>query len=121
MIGVILFIKLLPKMLRKDIVAEAKALEAQRKGKYPPLHTATFRITNAHIFGKTLAELQLRSMTGAVVSRMKHKDKTSIPVAQTVLHEGDLIKAVGNDKSLEQMALLVGERVENDLPFGSTQ
>ena len=120
-IGVILFIKLLPKLLRKDLVAEAKALEAQRKGKYPPLHTATFRITHANIFGKTLAQLQLRSMTGAVISRVKHKDRTSIPVAQTILHEGDMIKAVGNDKSLEQLALLVGERVENDLPFGSTQ
>ena len=120
-IGVILFIKLLPKLLRKDIIAEAKALEVQRKGKYPPLHTATFRITHANIFGKTLAQLQLRSMTGAVISRIKHKDRTSIPVAQTILHEGDMIKAVGNDKSLEQLALLVGERVENDLPFGSTQ
>ena len=60
-------------------------------------------------------------MTGAVISRIKHKDRTSIPVAQTILHEGDMIKAVGNDKSLEQLALLVGERVENDLPFGSTQ
>ena len=120
-IGVILFIKLLPKLLRKDLIAEAKALEVQRKGKYPPLHTATFRITHANIFGKTLAQLQLRSMTGAVISRIKHKDRTSIPVAQTILHEGDMIKAVGNDKSLEQLALLVGERVENDLPFGSTQ
>lgn len=108
-------------MLRKDLIAEAKALEVQRKGKYPPLHTATFRITHANIFGKTLAQLQLRSMTGAVISRIKHKDRTSIPVAQTILHEGDMIKAVGNDKSLEQLALLVGERVENDLPFGSTQ
>ena len=117
----ILFIKVLPKLLRKDLIAEAKALEVQRKGKYPPLHTATFRITHANIFGKTLAQLQLRSMTGAVISRIKHKDRTSIPVAQTILHEGDMIKAVGNDKSLEQLALLVGERVENDLPFGSTQ
>ena len=108
-------------MLRKDLIAEAKALEVQRKGKYPPLHTATFRITHANIFGKTLAQLQLRSMTGAVISRIKHKDRTSIPVAQTILHEGDMIKAVGNDKSLEQLALLVGERVENDLPFGSDE
>ena len=61
-IGVILFIKLLPKLLRKDLIAEAKALEVQRKGKYPPLHTATFRITHANIFGKTLAQLQLRSV-----------------------------------------------------------
>ena len=120
-IGVILFIKLLPKLLRKDLIAEAKALEAQRKGKYPPLHTATFRISNSHIFGKTLAQLQIRSMTGAVVSRVKHNDKISIPVADTALNEGDMIKAVGNDKALEQLSLLIGERVNNDLPFGSTQ
>ncbi len=120
-IGVILFIKLLPKILRKNINAEAKALEAQRKGKFPPLHTATFKITNPPIFGKTLAQLQVRSMTGAVISRVKHKEKTLIPTGNTVLQDGDLLKAVGNDKSLEQLTLLVGERIENDLPFGKTQ
>ena len=120
-IGVILFIKLLPKLLRKNINAEAKALEEKRKSKYPPLHTATFQITNPSIFGKTLAQLQVRSMTGAVISRVKHKEKTSIPTGHTILHDGDLLKAVGNDKSLEQLTLLVGERIENDLPFGKTQ
>ena len=120
-IGVILFIKLLPKVLRIDLVAEAKRLEAERTGKYPPLHTGTFRITNANICGKSLAQLQLRAMTGAVVSRIKHNEKTSIPTAQTVLTEGDMIKAVGNDKSLEQLEILVGEKMEKDLPFGSTQ
>ncbi|MFQ9022733.1 MAG: hypothetical protein ACLR6J_19265 [Parabacteroides merdae] len=34
-IGVILFIKVLPKLLRKDLIAEAKALEVQRKGNIP--------------------------------------------------------------------------------------
>ena len=120
-IGVILFIKLLPKLLKKDLVAEAKQLEALRKGKYPSLHTATFRITNASLFGKTLAQLQIRSMTGAVISRIKHQDKTCIPTAQTVLYENDMIKVVGNEKSLNQTALLIGEQVNDDLPFGSTQ
>ena len=120
-IGVILFIKLLPKLLRLDLVAEAKALEARRKSKFPPLHTATFCISNVNICGKSLAQLQLRSMTGAVVSRIKHNEKTSIPTAETILYEGDMIKAVGNNKSLEQLAILVGERVDNDLPFGRTQ
>ena len=41
-IGVILFIKLLPKLLRKDLIAEAKALEVQRKGKYPPVAYGDF-------------------------------------------------------------------------------
>lgn len=120
-IGVILFIKLLPKLLRKDLAVEAKILESQRKGKHPPLRTATFCVTNAPIFGKTLAQLQLRAMTGAVVSRIKHGEKTVIPQAATVLQEGDLLKAVGNDQSLKQLALLIGETITNDLPFGSTQ
>ncbi len=120
-IGVILFIKLLPKLLRKDLVVEAKILESQRKGKHPPLRTATLRVTNAPIFGKTLAQLQLRAMTGAVVSRIKHGEKTIIPQAATILQEGDLLKAVGNDQSLKQLALLIGETITNDLPFGSTQ
>ena len=120
-IGVILFIKLLPKLLRKDLAVEAKILESQRKGKHPPLRTATLRVTNAPIFGKTLAQLQLRAMTGAVVSRIKHGEKTVIPQAATILQEGDLLKAVGNDQSLKQLALLIGETITNDLPFGSTQ
>lgn len=120
-IGVILFVKLLPKFLRKDLTAEAAKLEAERKGQYPTLHTATFRVLNNNICGKSLAQLQVRRMTGAVVSRIKHDDVTSMPTAQTVLHEGDLLKAVGNDKSLEQLALLVGKRIEGDLPLSSGQ
>ena len=120
-IGVILFVKLLPKFLRKDLVAEAKQLEADRKSQYPTLHTATFKVTNANIFGKTLAQLHVRAMTGAVVSRIKHKDKTSMPNPHTTLLEGDLLKAVGNDKSLEQLRLLLGERIEGDLPLISGQ
>ncbi|MCD7938356.1 MAG: transporter [Tannerellaceae bacterium] len=120
-IGVILFIKLLPKVLRLDLVKEAKSLEEKRKGKHPELHTASFRITNPLVYNKTLAELHVRAMTGAVISRIKHEEQIAIPTAQTRLQEGDLIKAVGNSKSLDQLTLLVGKRVEDDLPLSSTQ
>lgn len=116
-IGVILFIKLLPKILRINLEEEARKLEISRKSKYPPLETGTFKITNGNIFGKTLAQLQVRVMTGAVVSRIKHDNVILMPTATTVLHEGDYIKAVGNSKSLEQMTLLMGEKVEKDLPL----
>jgi putative transport protein len=60
-------------------------------------------------------------MTGAVVSRVKHGDGMVIPNAKTLLQEGDMIKAVGNESSLEQLELLVGDRIKDDLPFSSTQ
>lgn len=118
-IGVILFVKLLPKLLRLDLKAEEKRLAANEKSKYPKIQVATFRIANINIFGKSLAQLQVRSMTGAVVSRVLHDNETMIPTAQTLLNEGDLIKAVGNAGALQQLELLVGERVPQDLPLGS--
>ena len=119
--GVILFVKLLPKMLRKDLIAEAKVLETQRKSQYPTLHTAAFKVTNKNICGKSLAQLQVRAMTGAVVSRIKHDNVISMPTPHTTLYEGDLLKAVGNDKALEQLTLLLGERIEGDLPLSGGQ
>ena len=120
-IGVILFVKLLPKILRVDLDAEARRLENERLGEYPVLTTGTFEITNKNIFGKTLAELHIRKMTGAVVSRLKHKDQLSIPTAETVLLEGDRIKAVGTEDAMNQLTVLMGERLEGDLPLDNTQ
>ena len=108
-------------MLRKDLIAEAKALETQRKSQYPTLHTAAFKVTNKNICGKSLAQLQVRAMTGAVVSRIKHDNVISMPTPHTTLYEGDLLKAVGNDKALEQLTLLLGERIEGDLPLSGGQ
>lgn len=120
-IGVILFVKLLPKVLRIDLVKEAQKLEEERKGKFPSLKTGTFKITNKNIFGKTLAQLNVRNMTGAVISRLKHDNKTSIPTAHSMLHEGDYIKAVGSESAIEQMGILMGEKVEKDIPLEVSQ
>lgn len=116
-IGVILFVKLLPKILRVDLKKAEKKLESQQHEKYPELQTGTFRITNSNIYGKTLKELQVRTMTGAVISRIRHGETTELPSPGSVLQEGDLVKAVGNDGALHQLALLVGERVAGDLPL----
>ena len=84
-IGVILFVKLLPKIMR------------------------------------SLMQINARAMTGAVISRLKHKDEISIPTAHTVLHEGDYIQAVGSEESLNQLAVLMGKREEGELPLDKTQ
>ena len=66
-------------------------------------------------------QINARGMTGAVISRLKHSDEISIPTASTVLHEGDYIQAVGSEESLNQLAVLVGEREEGELPLDKTQ
>ena len=60
-------------------------------------------------------------MTGAVISRLIHEGAMVIPRAKTILREGDLVKAVGTDNSLNQLALFIGERTEIELPVDHDQ
>ena len=117
-IGVILFVKLLPKIMRVNLDQEARRLEIERRGQFPELGTCIYRVTNASVFNRSF---NARAMTGAVISRLKHKDEISIPTAHTVLHEGDYIQAVGSEESLNQLSVLIGEREEGELPLDKTQ
>ena len=120
-IGVILFVKLLPRIMHIDLEQEARRLEKERRGQYPELTTCIYRVTNPVVFGRTLMQINARAMTGAVISRHKHEGQISIPTAHTVLHENDYIQAVGSDEALTQLATLVGEREEGELPLSHTQ
>jgi putative transport protein len=116
-IGVILFVKLLPKILRVDLQAEAHRLEQERRSAYPELKTCMFHVTNPALFNRTLGQINLRAMTGAVISRLKHGDEIIIPKATTHLTEGDIVQAVGGDESLNQLTVLLGRREEGELPL----
>ena len=120
-IGVILFVKLLPRLLRVNLDEEARRLEKERRGQYPELASCMFRVTNPMVCGKTLLQVNVRAMTGAIVSRLKHGTDIAIPTAQTVLHEGDYVQAVGSEESLGQLANLLGERMEGELPLHESQ
>ena len=120
-IGVILFVKLLPKILRVDLDEEAKRLEKERRGQFPELKTCVFRVTNDTVCGRTLAQLNIRAITGAVVSRLKKNNDIIVPTASIVIDKGDVIQAVGSDESLNNLALMLGEREEGELPLINTQ
>ena len=107
--------------MRVDLDKEARRLEIERRGQFPESITCIYRITNSNVFNRSLMQINARGMTGAVISRLKHSDEISIPTASTVLHEGDYIQAVGSEESLNQLAVLVGEREEGELPLDKTQ
>lgn len=120
-IGVILFVKLLPRIMHIDLEQEARRLEKERRGQFPELNTCIFRISNPLVFGRSLLQINARAVTGAVISRLKHDGQILIPTAHTVLYENDYIQAVGSEESLNQLATLVGEREEGELPLVDTQ
>lgn len=120
-IGVILFVKLLPKLWRVDLQKEANRLESENRTQYPELLTCLYIVSNSQAFGKTLQQINIRQMTGAVVSRVKHGNEIEIPKATTVLNEGDTIQAVGSEEALTQLEFLIGKRKEGELPLVHTQ
>ena len=117
-IGVILFVKLLPRMLKINIRDEEAKLNADRKELYPDIVAHAYRVTNPLIAGRKLQDIMLRQNTGAVISRIVRDGESIVPHAGTVLREGDLVKIVGTPVSHERVAEFMGERLNGELPFG---
>lgn len=117
-IGVILFVKLLPIVLRVDLKQEEKKIADSIKLLHPDIAASAFRVNNNLVIGRTLQDLAIRSVTGAIISRIVRNGESIIPRGTDVLQMGDLIKAVGTDEALVKLEKVVGERIQGDLPFG---
>lgn len=118
-IGVILFVKLLPRVLKVNMQSEEQKLREREREQYPNIIAHAYRVTNPLATSGTLQDLKLRLITGAVVSRIVRGSESIIPTAKTTLEMGDMIKAVGTPESLDKVEKMVGEAVDGELPFGS--
>lgn len=117
-VGVILFVKILPKLLRADIKKETESIESELLKSYPVMVHKHFRVDNHTVFGRTLRDLRVRTMTGATISRVKHVEDAFTPSPETILHQGDILRAVGTEDSLKRFALLIGPIVDEDINLG---
>ncbi|MFI3267783.1 MAG: aspartate:alanine exchanger family transporter [Rikenellaceae bacterium] len=118
-IGVILFIKLLPKILNQKVKDVEQEIENRAKEQFPTVHSKVFKVTNTNIFNRSLADLKVRVMTGAVVSRIMNDKGLFTPTAKSLLQEGDLVKAVGTEEALDKMKMFIGEVCDRDLPLSA--
>lgn len=116
-LGVIVFLRLLPKFLGADIAAAATDWDREAKAEYPEIFNANFVVENSNIHGQTIGELGIATMTGAHVSRVLHAGQAFTPSKDTRLHVGDRIKAVGTRKALDKVRLLVGKPTDEDIPL----
>ncbi len=107
-IGVILFIRLSPWMLRINVDQENEALKNRQKSEYPEIIRRHFVVQNEGVIGKTLRELNLRAITGAVVSRILHNGVATTADPETKFAKGDIIRAVGTAAALERVESVIG-------------
>lgn len=118
-IGVILFIIVVTRILRINIKTEEEAYKASLLELHPEIGYGHYVVENKNMDQQTIEELQIRSMTGASISRILHGSNTVIPKPKTRLYLGDIIRAVGSKETLEKVRLLVGPQVETEIPLNA--
>jgi len=116
-IGVIIFVSLLPKFLKVDLLKEEEKYKKEMLEGYPEILRKYFIVENENVIGKTLKDLNVRFMTKAVISRVMHKDEIIVPTPNLILNKGDIIKAVGSGNSLERIKLLIGPETDQEIPM----
>ena len=113
--GLIILLNALPRIFKVDLDKEKQRYQEQILHDYPPTYGQNFRIDNPNLEGKSLRELQIREITGGVISRVKHGDQTFTPTADTILHKGDIIRFVGTEQSQKKASLLFGQPVDQTI------
>ncbi|MCU4156671.1 transporter [Carboxylicivirga sp. A043] len=116
-IGVILFAKFYPKIIKADIKKAEKDYEKSAESGFPEIMHRNLMVENENVIGKTIGHLRVRSMTQAVISRVMHDGCTTTPNINTVLSKGDLVRAVGTKDALEKIAMLIGSETKEEIPL----
>ncbi len=114
-IGVILFIRFLPKILSSSIKNAEDDFLQKTKNEFPEILKRNFIVENENVVDKTIGELRIRFMTKAVVSRVVHNGIAITPSSETILEKGDLIKAVGSEEALKNVKILIGSVTDEEI------
>lgn len=116
-IGVILFVKFYPKIIRANITKAEIDYEKSSTEGFPDIIHRNIKVENDNIIGKTIGELRVRTMTQAVISRVMHNDHAITPSPKTILQKGDLVRAVGTEDAIEKIILLIGSETNQKIPL----
>ncbi|MBN2069804.1 MAG: hypothetical protein JW739_09235 [Opitutales bacterium] len=107
-IGVVLFVQLLPRLMRLDLDAVAKKME-ESEPHISPIVTTTIVITNPNIVGKVIDECDILSPFACRITRIV-KDKRLVPLSyddQFAL--GQRVLIVGRENQIKTAIEVIGE------------
>ncbi len=115
-IGVILFARLSPRLFRIDIKKEEAKYQEEIYTDHPELITKNFLVENPNIFGKSLYDMNLRSISNTNISRIIKGDEVLQADGATVLEKGDILRAVGTKEDLGKLTYIIGKEISIDIP-----
>lgn len=120
-VGVVLVVKLLPRLLRTDIRQEEARLEEELSTLHPQVEFTHLEVTNPNLCGGPLAQVLPERMAEVTITRLLRKG-TQAPIlasAETILAMGDTVRVVGTREALHNAEVVIGPQVEANLAFDS--
>lgn len=110
-LGVILVLMLVKAIFKVDLKKEAEILDSKESGMDSP-QRVSFAIKNPAVFGKTILEVSKSISNRFTISRVYRDGSVIVPVASTILHEGDDVLVVTALNSVDAVTMLFGEQIE---------
>jgi putative transport protein len=107
-LATLLSMELIPRLLRKNLYRQMKKITSQEETAKKNLTSKKFIVEQPDIVGKTIDVVNIREKTGATIALIKRGGKVIVVGGETVLEQGDIAQAVGDDESLEKLHRLVG-------------
>ncbi len=109
-LGIISVLLLLRLLFRINPEREAEEFRTQQRQGFEPLEHLNLVVDNPNLENLPLCEIPGRE-GGVVVSRIKRAGVPEVETAteQTVLHQGDVILAVGKRKALDRFRMVIGK------------
>lgn len=117
--GVILFIQILPKILKISLREEEEQLNKEVSQAHLPFSVHHIELTNPNIFGKKVKDLGLSAIAPVVITRQLRAgaSEPELVGAETILHKGDHLRVAGRVEDLEKIQLFLGQTIEKEIEF----
>lgn len=121
--GLIMFFRLLPRILKVDLAGLAKQLEKEMSqgddaeeapelfSWYTRLNLRAYRVENAEVVSKTVRDLESRLPGSKAVEKIKREDRVFSPEPETSINAGDIISIAGDREALIQAEHTIGPEI----------
>lgn len=114
-VGIILSMIVVKAIFKVNIESEAKQIADDNDQSLLKPHVVTYRVSNKLIFDRTISRLHNIIDRNFVVSRIEKTDGTIlIPLNETKVEEGDLMRIVMSVQDEEVFDSIIGPKVEMD-------
>ncbi|MCB1193058.1 MAG: transporter [Leptospiraceae bacterium] len=118
-IGIILFIKLVPIFMRINLKKEDEKIKEEIASMNPQVKFLHLEINNPNLYNHSIKDLNLGQIAEVSITRLLRKNSSNVELVkgETVLKEGDRLRIVGIEDELKKIELFMGKKISESINF----